>query len=159
MAGYSWRWNFYLEDEKGGAYRLSCEQVVTEDEAMTIEPVAGLRHGADVYDALDTMVSEVGYSLDETELPTIAAEIAKLNATLADQFKRGPELLECRHESAAQKVDAQREASPRALAASARMAWCPSSPRCCLLSCASSYRQQALLYRNGLCVLFGPQRA
>jgi hypothetical protein len=117
MAGYSWRWNFYLEDKKVGGYTLNCEvldceEIDTEHESTTIEPVAGLRHGADVYDALDTMLSEAtGYRLDETELATkAAAEIAKLNANLADQFKRGPEILERRHAAAARKADAQRDA-------------------------------------------------
>jgi hypothetical protein len=51
MARSSWRWNFYLEDEDRGAYRLSCQQVITDDEAMVIEPVLRLRRGADVYSA------------------------------------------------------------------------------------------------------------
>jgi hypothetical protein len=52
MAGFSWSWNFYFEDQKKGAYGLSCEQVTTDDdEAITIEPVSGLRSGADVYNA------------------------------------------------------------------------------------------------------------
>ena len=28
MARSSWRWDFYLEDENGGTYRLSCQQVI-----------------------------------------------------------------------------------------------------------------------------------
>jgi hypothetical protein len=93
MAGQSWRWNFFLEDEKDRAYRLSCEQIVTDDEAMMIEPVSGLRRGADVYNALDSMLSEAGYSLEEDELALIGAKIAKLNRRLAEQFERGPTLL------------------------------------------------------------------
>jgi hypothetical protein len=75
MAGFSWRWNFYLEDENDGAYRLSCQQVITDDEAMVIEPVSRLRRGADVYSALEIMLSEAGNSLEENELASIKAKI------------------------------------------------------------------------------------
>jgi hypothetical protein len=34
------------------------------------------------------MVSEAGYSLQESDLPEIPAKIAKFNATLGNQFKR-----------------------------------------------------------------------
>jgi hypothetical protein len=95
MAGYSWRWDFYLEDKAGSTYKLSCKQTIYDDEdddednePLTIKPVSGLRRGADVYDELASMVSEAGYSLHESELPEIAAKIAKFNATLGDQFKR-----------------------------------------------------------------------
>jgi hypothetical protein len=105
MARSSWRWNFYLEDENGGAYRLSCQQVITDDdEDMVIEPVSRLRRGADVYGALETMLSEAGNSLEENELASIAAKIAMLNRRLAEQFERGPQLLERRDAAAAKRA-------------------------------------------------------
>jgi hypothetical protein len=92
MVGFSWSWNFNLEDQKKGAYGLSCEQVTTDDdEAIMIEPVSGLRSGADVYSALESMLSEAGYSLAEDELSSIGAKIAKLDRRLAEQFERGHE--------------------------------------------------------------------
>jgi hypothetical protein len=51
MAGDSWRWNFYLERKADGAHTLSYEQIF-EDEPLAIDPVNGLRNGADIYDAL-----------------------------------------------------------------------------------------------------------
>ena len=93
MAGSSWSWNFYLEDQESGAYRLSCQQVITDDEALVIEPVLRLRRGADVYSALEAMLSEAGNSLEENELASISAKIAKLNRRLAEQFEQGPTLL------------------------------------------------------------------
>jgi len=111
MARSSWRWNFYLEDENDGAYGLSCEQVTTDDdEAMIIEPVSGLRRGADVYNALDSMLSEAGYSLEEDELALIGAKIAKLNRRLAEQFERGPTLLERRDAAAMKRAAAHSHA-------------------------------------------------
>jgi hypothetical protein len=105
MARSSWRWNFYLDDEDCGAYGLSCEQVTTDDdEAMIIEPVSGLRRGPDVYNALDSMPSEAGYSLGEDELALIGAKIAKLNRRLAEQFERGPQLLKRRDAAAVKKA-------------------------------------------------------
>jgi hypothetical protein len=110
MARSSWRWNFYLEDEDGGAYRLSCQQVITDDEAMVIEPVLRLRRGADVYSALEAMLSEAGNSLEENELASIAVKIAKLDKRLADQFERGLKLLERRDAAAAKRAAAHSHA-------------------------------------------------
>jgi hypothetical protein len=110
MARSSWRWNFYLEDEDGGAYRLSCQQVITDEEAMVIEPVLRLRRGADVYSALEAMLSEAGNALEENELASIAVKIAKLDKRLADQFERGPKLLERRDAAAAKRAAAHSHA-------------------------------------------------
>jgi hypothetical protein len=110
MARSSWRWNFYLEDENDGAYRLSCQQVITHDEAMVIEPVSRLRRGADVYSALEAMLSEAGNLLEENELASISAKIAKLNRRLAEQFERGPTLLERRDVAAAKRAAAHSHA-------------------------------------------------
>jgi hypothetical protein len=95
MPGYSWRWDFSLEDEAGSSYKLSRKQIIygiEDNEALTIEPVSSLRRDAKVYDALASMVSEAGYSLHESELPEIAAKIARFNATLGNQFKRGTKI-------------------------------------------------------------------
>lgn len=104
MAGDTWRWYFFLDGETGGAYSLSCEQILNGDAGSPIEPVTGLRRGADVWNALNTMMSDAGYSLAEFDLSEIAAEIAKLNVNLANQFKRGERLIE-RRDKAAAKTD------------------------------------------------------
>ena len=77
---------------------------------MIIEPVSGLRRGADVYNALDSMLSEAGYSLEEDELALIGAKIAKLNRRLAEQFERGPTLLERRDAAAMKRAAAHSHA-------------------------------------------------
>ena len=46
MAGDTWRWYFFLDGETGGAYSLSCEQILNGDAGSPIEPVTGLRRGA-----------------------------------------------------------------------------------------------------------------
>jgi hypothetical protein len=115
MARSSWRWNFYLEDENDGAYRLSCQQVITDEEAMVIEPVSRLRRGADVYSALEAMLSEAGNSLEENELASISAKIAKLNRRLAEQFERGPTLLERRNAAAVKRAAAHSLAQFRSI--------------------------------------------
>jgi hypothetical protein len=104
MAWSSWRWNFFLEDEDGGAHKLSCKQVIADDEAILIAPFSGLRRGADVYDALEIMLAEAGNSLEEHELASISLKIGKLNKRLAGQFERGPKLLERRAASAAKRA-------------------------------------------------------
>jgi hypothetical protein len=52
------------------------------------------------------MLSEAGYSLEEDELALIGAKIAKLNRRLAEQFERGPQLLERRDAAAVKKAAA-----------------------------------------------------
>ena len=65
---------------------------------MRIDPVGGLHNGADVYEALSAMVEEAGYSFEENDLPAIASEIAVLDTVVAEQFSRGPMLVEERDE-------------------------------------------------------------
>lgn len=127
IAGFQWRWEFYLESERDGSYTLSCRHIVTEDELTTTDPIGRqqdcddlpsnfdpireLRDGADIYEALEGMMSEAGYSLGQFYLPQIADEIAKINAVAADGFRCGPELLEKRTEAEDIKKAAEREAS------------------------------------------------
>ena len=75
-----------------------------------IEPVSRLRRGADVYGALETMLSEAGNSLEENELASIAAKIAMLDRQIAEQFERGPQLLERRDAAAAKRAAARSHA-------------------------------------------------
>jgi hypothetical protein len=53
---------------------------------------------------LQAMLSEAGNSLEENELASIAVKIAKLDKRLAEQFERGPKLLERRAAAAAKAL-------------------------------------------------------
>jgi hypothetical protein len=86
MAGDSWRWNFHLERKAGGTHILSCEQI-SEDEPLVIDPVNGLRNGADLYEALSSMLDNCGsYHLGDQDISAIAEKIAKLDVAIAKQF-------------------------------------------------------------------------
>ncbi len=56
------------------------------------------------------MLSEAGNSLEENELASIAFKIAQLNRRLAEQFERGPQLLERRDAAAAKRAAAHSHA-------------------------------------------------
>jgi predicted DNA-binding protein YlxM (UPF0122 family) len=113
MSGYVWRWSFYLETEGSGGYKLSCEQLIIEgdeddEEGLFLASVSGLKRGADIYGALESLVSEAGYCLEDFDLTEVAGNIEEFNATLADQFKRGEELLERRERAARKRAEIER---------------------------------------------------
>src|SRR5258706_15990350 len=85
MAEDSWRWNFHLERKAGGTHALSCEQIF-ENEPLVIDPMSGLRNGADIYDALSSMLDNCGYHLGDQDISAIAEKIAKLDGAIAKQF-------------------------------------------------------------------------
>jgi hypothetical protein len=62
----SWSWEFQLEREAGGSHTLSCEQIF-EDDPLEIDPVSGLRNGADIYEALRSMLDNCGYHLGDRQ--------------------------------------------------------------------------------------------
>lgn len=100
IAGYSWGSNFYLERKEDGTYSLSCRQG---------DPVMGLRDGADIYEALDEILSEAGHSLGGQDLCAVADKIAKIDAGVAEQFRNGPELLQQRYAAEAERAASERE--------------------------------------------------
>jgi hypothetical protein len=58
---------------------------------MVIDPVNRLRNGADIYDALRSMLSNCGYHLGDQNIAAIAEKIAKLDITIAKQFSEPSE--------------------------------------------------------------------
>jgi hypothetical protein len=66
--------------------RPSCEQIF-ENEPLAIDPVDGLRNGADIYEALRSMLDNCGcYHLGDQDICAIAEKIAKLDVAIAKQF-------------------------------------------------------------------------
>jgi hypothetical protein len=109
MAGYEWTWTFYLNRTANGRFTVSCKQMVTEESALRVPARKGLRDGADVYGALEEVVSEAGYCLDDFDAGPIASEVKKVDPSLVDQFLRGPEILEQRQEKENEVRAAERE--------------------------------------------------
>jgi hypothetical protein len=86
MPGDTWQWNFYLEREAAGTHTLSCEQII-EDDPLVIDPVDGLRNGADIYEALSSMLENCDcYHLGDQDTSAIAEKIAKVDVAIAKQF-------------------------------------------------------------------------
>jgi hypothetical protein len=122
MAGYSWRWCFYLERQEDGRYALTGEQDEavsfgpdgerTRDEQVeTVAPIPDLRDGADVYEALATMLSDQGYSINNYDLGEIAQAISAVDPAAAEQFLHGEELLESRAGQGHEQAMAERDAA------------------------------------------------
>ena len=109
MAGYNWRWEFYVQ-RHAKAWRLSARQVVCEDMPMVVEPRSGLTDGAEIFDALRYMLQETGYDLDPDRVPDIAAAIEKMDPVLADEFRRGEEIIEEREAVEEERVAKERVA-------------------------------------------------
>lgn len=116
-AGYEWRWEFYLERNWGGAYILSSQQIITEYETSKVDPKRGFLDGVNVYDALRMMVSNAGYHLYNDQLAGIAEKLALFSPGMADEFRKGPELLRQRQEDEEderRKAESEREGKLRA---------------------------------------------
>lgn len=75
MAGEVWHDEYYLEGERGGPYTLTSSIVEVDPiylgEAHNQPPISQLRNGAEIYEALEQMLSECGYSL-ESESVSVA---------------------------------------------------------------------------------------
>ena len=101
MAGGSWRRHFYLEHAPNGTYTLRTRY---------LDPAIDLRDGVDIFESFEFMVANAGYSLEDVDLADVAENIATLDAVIADQFQRCPELLEERYEAEAKAAATEREA-------------------------------------------------
>jgi hypothetical protein len=111
LAGFSWRWSFSVERLPSGTFTLSAKQLVTEGRALALKPRKGLRDGVDLYEAMESMLSEAGYSLEESDLPAIMVNVAKVDTSVAEQFSQCPELRDEREVQKQQKLEAERQAA------------------------------------------------
>jgi hypothetical protein len=91
MAGYIWKWIFTLNKTKNGKFTLSCKQIVNEGNAYKIPAAKGLKDSVEIYDALNIMMSEAGYSLDDHSLDEIANKILIIDQKIAKEFTNAPE--------------------------------------------------------------------
>ena len=89
---------------------LSGRQIIAGTEPLSIDPMSGLRDGADIYEALERMLSEAGESIEAVDLGSVAKAISKMNTSLSEQFELGPEQLEQREEAATATVATERNA-------------------------------------------------
>jgi len=96
MAGYEWTWTFYLNKTVRRRFTLSAKQTVSNDRPMSMASRRGLRDGVDIYDALTSMISELGYHLPDYNLEKVATCIARLEPALAADFLGGEQLSEQR---------------------------------------------------------------
>ena len=99
MAGYVWKWSFFLNRTANGCYTVSCQQTVYKEGARRIPARRGLRDAVEIYDALCCLIDEAGYSLDD-HFEQIVDAIRPLDRKLADDFVAAPAELEKRDEAA-----------------------------------------------------------
>jgi hypothetical protein len=102
MAGSVWRWTFTLAGTKGN-YSLSAKQENIESDPdddelppWEIESVVGLKRGADIHEAMSSIMDEIGYEIDSFDLQEIGEKIGEVDRVAGDQFFRGEKLLERR---------------------------------------------------------------
>ena len=91
MAGYSWKWMFDLNKTVNGKFTVSCRQIVNEDNPYKMPAAKGLKDAVEIYDALEIMMSEAGYSLDDQSLDDISNKIMKIDEGIGKDFLSAPE--------------------------------------------------------------------
>lgn len=100
MARQKWNWTCFLDRCENGSFSLTLKQELigpeNADEVFVIDPVLGLKRGADIYQELNTMLENIGYDLSNFDLNEIAEGISIFDHKVADEFLRGEKLLERR---------------------------------------------------------------
>lgn len=94
MAGYRWKWQFFANRTADGRFTVSCKQTVEEESALRIPARRGLRNGAEVYDALSSLMDEASYSLSEANKKSAAERLMSIDARLAAEFLTQSQALE-----------------------------------------------------------------
>ena len=115
MAGSVWRWTFTLAGTKGN-YGVSVKQENIESDPdddelppWEIESVVGLRSGADIHEAMSSIMDEIGYEIDNFDIQEIGDRIGEVDPIAGDQFVQGVQLLEQRWVYHASKSTQARE--------------------------------------------------
>jgi len=104
MAGDHWTTSFILAKQEDGSLTLSCQQ--DGEYPIELDPATDITTGVALYEALRSMMSEVGYGLEDYELDELAERISPLSTSVADNFRNAPRLIQ---EAAKQEAE-RREA-------------------------------------------------
>ena len=84
-----WWWHFDLEQAADGSFTLVSQQVHDDpsDEPWEIEPSTGLRSGADIYHALNSVLGLVDGGMFLDAVDRTARALAAIDPRLADEFQ------------------------------------------------------------------------
>lgn len=86
LAGFSWSWEFVLTKRKDGTFSLRCKQTTADPPAMKIPHIHPIQSGEELYVALESMVSEAGYSVPDDDIVEIAKIVGRLSKPLSREF-------------------------------------------------------------------------
>ena len=98
LAGFRWRYSFWLSRARDGSFSLTFRQSVRGEGRLDVLPAHELRSGLDVYRALAEMLGVVGYDVNEADAETITEELVQFDSELASQFREAPQLIETEEE-------------------------------------------------------------
>jgi len=93
---HQWRWWFDLAGDRDGSFTLTgvMEPLGEEDEGNEfeeIDPVAGLRSGAEIFEALLETYESVGEAMEDTDIEGAAFRLEEIDPALAQGFLRAAE--------------------------------------------------------------------
>lgn len=87
MAGFEWSYTFWLSRARDRSLTLTLTQSARGEIRRDIEPTTGIAGGVALYRALDEMMSEVGYALEESNVEEAAKAIERLGVEIAAEFR------------------------------------------------------------------------
>lgn len=108
IAGSRWSYSVWLHRRRGGSYALTFSQSARGEDRLPVTPVEGLTSGAALYQAVASMLEEVGYEIDDF-LESLAQEIGAVDSALSAQFVAAPEALEAEDEARELAVEEDRK--------------------------------------------------
>ena len=109
MAGYEWSWIFSLNRTADRRFTVSGVQTAREGPILRIPARKGLRDGAEIYAALEELVSEASYRLADHDLQDIAKKVGEVDPTLVSDFLNGEAVTEERNEKLARRSEEARK--------------------------------------------------
>ncbi len=93
LTGFVWSWEFFLTKRSDGTFSLSAKQTPNDPPAMKIPHENPLRNGKEIFDALETMVTDAGYAISRDHLLEIGRRIGQLSKPIAHQFIESQDLI------------------------------------------------------------------
>jgi hypothetical protein len=87
IAGFAWRYEFWLERTADESFSLRLEQTGSDELSLQISPSNGLRTGAAVFRALSEFVEQAGYELESFDCDEVASHLESLDNRIATEFR------------------------------------------------------------------------
>jgi hypothetical protein len=112
MVGDEWTWSFFVSRTSDGRFTVSAKQSVRAGQAMRVSSRRRLKGAVEIYEALESMMSELGYSLDDEQICAASVALRRVDARLAQAFLSAPLEAERLSEQSWERAEGQRLLKP-----------------------------------------------